>query len=216
MDTKMRLIIGNKNYSSWSLRPWILLKHARIRFTEVRVPLFTEQGTSMLEDLCPAKQVPVLYDNDLVLWDSLAICEYVAEKEVEKRLWPEDTANKAKARAMSAEMHSSFHALREAMPMNCRRVVNDFVPTAAAQKDINRISQLLEQALQNSGGPWLFGHYTVADAMYAPLASRFYTYQVQPPAAVAKYFKRVLGDASMQAWYADAEHETHIISDAEV
>jgi len=216
MDTKMRLVIGNKNYSSSSLRPWILMKHARVRFEEVRVPLFTVQGNSMLEDLCPAKQVPVLYDDTLVLWDSLAICEYVAEKLPAKRLWPEAVEERAKARAMSAEMHASFHALRSHLPMNCRRNISDFSPSAEAANDISRVCQLIEQALQRSGGPWLFGHYTVADAMFAPESTRFNSYEITTSERVSKYVKRVLGDVSMQAWYADAEHETEIISNAEV
>jgi len=192
------------------------MKHARLRFEEVRIPLFTESGSTMLDDLCPAKQVPVLYDEDLVLWDSLAICEYIAEKYPEKRLLPEAVAQRAKARAMSAEMHSSFASLRETMPMNCRRVVTDFVPDADTLADIQRIDQLLGQALKNSGGPWLFSHYTVADAMFAPVASRFHSYQVQPSTEVAAYFKRVLGDISIQSWYADAEHEAETIEAGEV
>ncbi len=216
MSTTIQLVIGNKNYSSWSLRPWILLKHARIRFEEVRIPLFTERGTIMLEELCPAHQVPVLYDGDLVLWDSLAICEYVAEKFPDKRLWPENPQQRATARAMSAEMHSSFATLRSAMPMNCRRVINDVDIDSELQADINRMQHLLTEALNRSGGPWLFGHYTVADAMFAPVASRFHTYQVKPAEPVAQYFKRVLGDMSMQQWYSDAEHEAETISRAEL
>jgi len=192
------------------------MKHARVRFDEVRVPLFTEMGSSMLEDMCPAKQVPVLYDEDLVLWDSLAICEYVAEKFADKRLWPQDASQRALARAMSAEMHSSFQALRRDLPMNCRRVVDEFIPEADARADIDRIVALLEQALSISGGPWLFGHYTVADAMFAPVATRFHTYQIDVSGLVEKYFKRVLGDSSMQSWYSDAEHESEVIPNAEV
>ncbi len=192
------------------------MKHARVKFEEVRIPLFTEAGLTLLEDLCPAKQVPVLYDADLVLWDSLAICEYIAEKFPEKRLWPEAVNERAKARAVSAEMHSSFQALRANMPMNCRRVIDDFVPNQETQNDIARIQHLLDSALQVSGGPWLFGHYTVADAMFAPVASRFHTYGIETVNRVGPYFKRVLGDVSMQQWYSDAEHEAEVIPHAEV
>ena len=212
----MRLIIGNKNYSSWSLRPWVLLKHARIKFDEVRIPLFTNEGEQMLEELCPAKQVPVLYDGQLVLWDSLAICEYVADKFPQKKLWPEADVERARARAMSAEMHSGFHALREKMPMNCRRRVTGFEPDLETEIDINRVVHLLEQALQDSKGPWLYGHYTVADAMYAPVVSRFQTYAIATPPATRNYIERVLNDASMKQWFDEASHETEIIEKAEI
>lgn len=212
----MRLVIGNKNYSSWSLRPWILLKHARIKFDEVRIPLFTNKGELMLDELCPAKQVPVLYDDRLVLWDSLAICEYIADKYRDKKLLPEHSIDRARARAMSAEMHSGFQALRENMPMNCRRVVDGFNPDLETQMDIQRIIQLFEQALHDTKGPWLFGHYTVADAMFAPVVSRFKTYGVAAPALTQEYFNRVLNDASMKQWYEDASHESEVIDKAEI
>jgi len=212
----MRLVIGNKNYSSWSLRPWILLKHARIKFEEVRIPLFTSEGDRLLEELCPAKQVPVLYDGQLVLWDSLAICEYVADKHPGKKLWPEADADRARARAMSAEMHSGFQALREKMPMNCRRRVAEFQPDLQTEIDIDRIVQLLEQALMDSKGPWLFGHYTVADAMYAPVVTRFQTYGIVAPPKTRSYFEKVLDDSSMKQWFEEALHETEIIETAEI
>lgn len=212
----MRLIIGNKNYSSWSLRPWILLKAARLKFSEVSIPLYTAKGEELLEELCPAKMVPVLYDGPLVLWDSLAICEYLADKEPAKNLWPEDSMQRARARAMSAEMHSSFQVLRREMPMNCRRTVTGFTPSTECQIDINRVVQLWEQALSDSSGPWLFGHYSVADAMYAPVVTRFKTYQIHVPSLSASYMKNVLADKAMQQWYEDAEHETEIIQQAEI
>lgn len=212
----MRLIIGNKNYSSWSLRPWILLKHAGIEFEEVRIPLFTAEGERMLEELCPAKQVPVLYDGRLVLWDSLAICEYIADKFPDKKLLPSAAADRARARAMSSEMHSGFHDLRANMPMNCRRKVDSFTPDLATEIDINRIVELLEQALHDSKGPWLFGHYTVADAMYAPIATRFKTYGVHAPKATQTYFEQVLSDESMRLWHEHAIDESEVIERAEI
>lgn len=212
----MRLIIGNKNYSSWSLRPWILLRHSRIRFDEVRIPLFTREGERLLEELCPARQVPVLHDRRLVLWDSLAICEYIADRFADKALWPADAGQRARARAMSAEMHSSFAAMRASMPMNCRRQVADFRPDLDTRIDINRVVQLIEQALDDSGGPWLFQRYSVADAMFAPVASRFHTYGIHAPSQTQMYFDRVLADRAMRDWYRDAEHEVEIITAAEV
>jgi len=212
----MQLIIGNKNYSSWSLRPWILLKHAGVDFEEVRIPLFTEEGDRLLDEHCPAKQVPVLNDGRLVLWDSLAICEYIADKFPAKNLLPQAADDRARARAMSSEMHSGFHVLRAKMPMNCRRSVEKFTPDLATEIDINRIVELIEQALHDSKGPWLFGHYTVADAMYAPIASRFKTYGVRAPRATQIYFEQVLSDAPMQQWYEDAAAESEIIERAEI
>lgn len=212
----MRLIIGNKNYSSWSLRPWILLKHSNIEFEEVRIPLFTPEGDRLLDELCPSKQVPVLNDGRLVLWDSLAICEYIADKFPGKTLLPESTVDRARARAMSSEMHSSFHDLRINMPMNCRRTVENFTPDLPTEIDINRLVELIEQALHDSKGPWLFGHYTVADAMYAPIATRFKTYGVRAPKATQTYFEKVLNDESMQQWYVDSANESEIIERAEI
>jgi len=202
----MRLIIGNKNYSSWSLRPWILLRHGHIRFDEVRIPLFTSEGEQMIEDLCPARKVPVLYDDRLVLWDSFAICEYIADKHPAKRLWPQDTSLRARARAMSAEMHSSFDDLRSNMPMNCRRVVEDFEPDNATKMDINRIIQLWDNALSESGGPWLFGQYSVG----------FKTYNITLPALAQRYVDDTLADKPMLQWYEDSQHEVEVIDEAEV
>ncbi len=212
----MKLVIGNKNYSSWSLRPWILMQHAQLSFDEINVPLFTDKGVAMIEQWCPAKRVPVLHDGPLVLWDSLAICEYIADKVTDRSLWPERSDDRARARAMSAEMHSGFALLREAMPMNCRRVVENFTPSLDVQIDINRIVQLFEDALQQSGGPWLFGHYTVADAMYAPIASRFQTYQISLPALSRQYVARTLDDPPMQTWYQQSRAEKAVIEQSEV
>jgi len=212
----MKLVIGNKNYSSWSLRPWILMRHAQLSFDEINIPLFTVEGAALIDEWCPAKRVPVLHDGPLVLWDSLAICEYIADKVIHLSLWPERTEDRAKARAMSAEMHSSFTALREAMPMNCRRSVHGFTPTLDVQIDINRIVQLFEDALQQSNGPWLFGNYSVADAMYAPVATRFQTYQIKLPALSQRYVERTLSDSYMLDWYAAAKAEKSVIERAEV
>ncbi|MBX2835552.1 MAG: glutathione S-transferase family protein [Gammaproteobacteria bacterium] len=212
----MKLVLGNKNYSSWSLRPWVLLKTAGYSFTEVNIPLDTPKGVAMLEEYCPAKKVPVLYDGPLVLWDSLAICEYVADKAPDAKLWPEDVRKRAEARSISSEMHSGFSVMRSAMPMNCRRKINGFKPSTECQIDINRIVQLWEQALNDSGGPWLFGSYSVADAMYAPVVSRFKTYQIGVPPLSAAYMQTVLDSDAIQQWYAEASRETEIIQSEEV
>lgn len=192
------------------------MHHAQLSFDEINVPLFTDEGAALIDEWCPAKRVPVLHDGPLVLWDSLAICEYIADKVTGRSLWPERTDDRARARAMSAEMHSSFSALREAMPMNCRRTVIGYKPELDVQIDINRIVQLFEDALQQSNGPWLFGSYTVADAMYAPVASRFKTYQIKLPALSQLYVDRTLNDAPMQDWYAEALAEDAVIERAEI
>jgi len=212
----MKLVIGNKNYSSWSLRPWILMHHARLGFEEINVSLFTEHGAALIEKWCPAKRVPVLHDGPLVLWDSLAVCEYVADKVTDIALWPERSDERARARALSAEMHAGFTDMRRAMPMNCRRRVEGFKPSLEVQIDINRIVQLFEDALQQSGGPWLFGHYTVADAMYAPVASRFYTYNIKLPVLSQGYVERTLADPPMRDWYTAARLETAVIDKHEI
>ncbi len=216
--TKPRLVIGNKNYSSWSLRPWLLLKHARIAFDEVRVPLFTAEGEDLLHELSPTHKVPVLYAQGLVLWDSLAICETISDLYPDRRLWPDDTKARAHARAISSEMHSGFEALREHLPMNCRRTVTDFEPPVSATKDIIRIQTILTDALElHSGkGPWLYGRYSIGDAMYAPVVSRFRTYGIRCGRVLGDYCDRVLDDPHMKAWYEDAVHETEVIQRAEI
>ena len=212
----MKLVIGNKNYSSWSLRPWVLMHHAKLEFEEINISLFTDEGAGLIEKWCPAKRVPVLHDGPLVLWDSLAICEYIADKVTNMSLWPERSDERARARTISAEMHAGFADLRRAMPMNCRRVIKGFKPPLDAQIDINRIVQLFEDALQQSGGPWLFGHYTVADAMYAPVASRFHSYQIRLPVLSQGYVQRTLDDAPVKDWYKAARAESAVIAQHEI
>lgn len=211
----LKLVIGNRNYSSWSMRPWLLMRHAGIEFETVRIPLDTDETEALLERWCPAKQVPVLHYGPLVLWDSLAICEYVADRWSEPSLWPEAAHQRARARAMCAEMHSGFGHVRQQLPMNCRRVVEGVVPDLDARIDINRLVQLFEEALHASGGPWLFGQFGVADAMFAPIASRFTTYRVRTPADTAGWMRRVLAHDAMREWYAAAASETEVIEAAE-
>lgn len=192
------------------------MQHAQLEFDEINVPLFTDEGAALIEEWCPAKRVPVLHDGPLVLWDSLAICEYIADKVTDRSLWPERSDDRARARAMSAEMHSGFEALRKGMPMNCRRVIDGFKPSLDVQIDINRIVQLFEDALQQCDGPWLFGQYTVTDAMFAPVASRFATYRINLPTLSQGYVNRVLADAPMQDWYKQARNEVAVIEHQEV
>ena len=204
----MKLIIGNKNYSSWSLRPWILLKHSRIKFDEVRIPLFTSEGDLMLDELCPAKQVPVLYDGRLVLWDSLAICEYIADKFPDKRLLPELAQDRARARAMSAEMHSGFVALRNEHPMNCHRVF-PMGPSVAVQADLDRLA-VLWQYFENADKPegeFLCGEFSIVDAMFAPVAWRAKGYGLSISPVFERWSTAMMALPAMQQWVDEGASE---------
>jgi glutathione S-transferase len=174
--SRLELVIGNKNYSSWSLRPWVFLEQAKIPFTEVRLPFQSKEWDERIGEYSPTRMVPVLRDGDLCVWDSLAILEYLAERFPDARGWPADPAARARARAASAEMHSSFVALRSECPQDCRarteRRLSD-----AARSDIARAERLWNECLA-AGGPFLFGEFSVADAMYAPVVLRFRTYGI--------------------------------------
>ena len=208
----MKLVIGNKNYSSWSLRPWLALQVACIPFEEQRIALEQPDTRDRLLAVSPSGRVPVLVDGDAVIWDSLAICEWLAERHPEARLWPADPLLRARARSISAEMHGGFQGLRSAMPMNCRSRLPDRGQTVEAIIDIARILEIWTDALETSGGPFLFGPFTIADAMYAPVASRFVTYAVALPEACAAYVERLQALPAMQAWNAAAAAETEWVA----
>lgn len=212
----MKLYIGNKNYSSWSMRPWVLLTEAGIPFEEVvlRFDSFEPQSAFKTEILKhnPAGRVPVLVDGDFPVWDSLAIAEYVAERFPEKNLWPADPRQRARARSVCAEMHSGFAALREHWGMNIEAHLADVGARVLAEQpglraDLDRIVSMWTQLLAQSGGPMLFGHFTIADAFFAPVVTRLVTYGAPVPAAVKGYVDRVLGLRSVSAWYRDAQAE---------
>jgi glutathione S-transferase len=206
----LTLIIGNKNYSSWSLRPWLLLKHAGIPFSERRIPIQTEEWYAQIDKYSPSGRVPALQHGTIKIWDSLAICEYLAERFPEKQLWPADTAARAEARSVSAEMHSGFQALRQNMFMNIRRSMPTRGRTPEVLKDIERIVAIWNdcRAHYKSDGPFLFGHFSIADAMYAPIALRFQTYDVTVDGAAADYATTLLGLAAVQEWVAAARAES--------
>lgn len=205
------LVIGNKAYSSWSLRPWLLMKHAGIPFEEVKLSLYQEGAKQRLLSHSGAGKVPVLRDGDLTIWDSLAIAEYLAEKHPERKLWPADSKARAQARSASAEMHSSFSSLRSQMPMNVRRRVPR-KPTPEVAADIARIQAIWTDCRGRfgAGGPFLFGTFCIADAMYAPVASRFHTYGVDLAEPSRAYAQTLLGLPAFQAWVADANAETEV------
>lgn len=205
------LVIGNKAYSSWSLRPWLLMKHAGIPFEEVKLSLYQEGAKDRLLGHSGAGKVPVLHDGDETIWDSLAIAEYLAEKHPERRLWPADATARALARSASAEMHSSFSTLRSQMPMNVRRRIPR-KPTPEVAADIARIQAIWADCRGRfgAGGPFLFGAFCIADAMYAPVASRFHTYGVDLAEPSRAYAQTLLGLPAFQAWVADANAEAEV------
>ncbi len=212
----MKLIIGNQNYSSWSLRPWILLKYYNISFQQHRIKLFTDDMFSEMSEYCPNNKVPVLIDNNIKIWDSLAICEYVNEQYLSGKAWPEQTEQKALARSICAEMHSNFFALRDEMPMNCRRLPSPINYSDDCQNDIDRIINIWEECLHKSNGEFLFDKFTIADAFYLPVISRFSSYQVKVPEKVSCYMKHMLSLPCYQAWIKASQQEIEEISNAEV
>ncbi|MES2035820.1 MAG: glutathione S-transferase family protein [Pseudomonadota bacterium] len=191
----MEIVVGTKTWSTWSLRPWLVLKRTGAPFVETLVQL-REVETSTAEILkhSPSGLVPVLKDGDLTIWDSLAICEYLAERFPSARLWPEDQGLRALARSVAAEMHSGFGSLRRECPMDLGLRTTAALSDDTA-KDVRRIVQVWSQALERSGGPFLFGHWTIADAFYTPVATRFRSYGVDLAAH---------GDAGAAQEYADA------------
>jgi glutathione S-transferase len=198
------LVLGNKNYSSWSLRPWLALRMAAIDFDEVVIPLYTDATRERILAWSPAGRVPVLRDGDRTVYDSLSICEYAAELAPAAGLWPADAGARAHARSISAEMHSSFGALRGNLPMNFRvegrRRAAPLPPEA--QADVQRVAELLDDARARfgAGGPFLFGAFSIADAMFAPIASRFRTYSIGLPTRVQAWADHVLALAPLAEW----------------
>ena len=206
------LVIGNKAYSSWSLRPWLLMRQAGISFDEVRLSLYAEGAKQNILQHSPAGKVPVLKDGGLTIWDSLAICEYLAERHLEKQLWPADVAARAHARAISAEMHSGFTNLRTLMPMNVRREIPGRTRTPEVAAEIARIETIWNDCRGSHGahGPFLFGAFCIADAMYAPVVSRLRTYGVALGGAAAQYAGVIHALPAMQEWIAGARAETEV------
>ncbi|AUX32524.1 MULTISPECIES: glutathione S-transferase family protein [Sorangium] len=211
---ELTLYIGNRSYSSWSLRPWLALKHAGAEFDEVVIPLRAPGvRTPEIQRHSPSGKVPALKHGALTIWESLAIAEYVAESFPEAKLWPEARDARAVARAVSAEMASSFAALRTALPMNVRRKIQGVAITEAASQDIARVQAIWNDCRSRfgQGGEFLFGRFSVADAMYAPVATRFDTYGVELDAVSRRYVAAILALPAMQEWIAKAREEPHII-----
>ncbi len=213
---KPTLVIGNKNYSSWSLRAWLLLREAGIDFDEERILLDTEQTASAITAHAAGSTVPILKLGNMTVWESLAIAETVAERWPEKKLWPEDAAARAHARSIAAEMHAGFAELREHMPLNCRAMGRKVSLPDSLTGDIDRVIAIWSDCQRRYGidNGWLFGRFSVADAMYAPVVLRFRTYGINLPESASHFSRRVLQSEAMQEWLAAAETETEVI-DAE-
>jgi glutathione S-transferase len=204
----LRLVIGNKNYSSWSLRAWLLMRQLDIEFEERLLPLGTPQFEFEIERLSPSRRVPVLQDGPVVVWDSLAIAEYLAERFPERAIWPRGTGQRARARSMCAEMHAGFAALRTQCPMNIQASLAGRGWNLEVQRDLDRLARMWSGALDESGGPFLFGSFGAVDAFFAPVVSRLKTYELPMPARLADYRQAVLNSSGMRAWSEAARLET--------
>ncbi|MBW4422907.1 MAG: glutathione S-transferase family protein [Nostoc desertorum CM1-VF14] len=216
--TQLTLVIGNKNYSSWSLRPWLAMKQFGLEFNEIRIPLYKSPDYSAkIRQYSPAGKVPVLLHDMQTVWDSLAICEYLAETFPTLQFWPEDKAARAFARSISAEMHSGFQNLRQNMSMNCRTKYPGKGLASGVQQDIDRITSIWQESRQKfgDGGNFLFGHFAIADAFFAPVVVRFVTYDVQLDPVSRDYVEAVLALPAMQEWIKAAKNETETISQYE-
>ena len=209
----LKLFIGNKNYSSWSMRPWVLLKQAGIAFDEVMVRFDSFEPDSnfkkALGPVNPAGKVPVLLADGFAIWDTLAIAEYLAETFPEKQLWPHDPLARARARSVCAEMHSGFGALRSACPMNLEALLPDigrlvWRDKPAVRADVQRLIEMWSELLQTHGGPLLFGEFSIADAYFAPVCMRLVSYALPLPVPVAAYVERVRTLPGVQAWISEA------------
>ena len=213
-----KLIIGNKNYSSWSLRSWLLLAEAGIDFEEVRLPLDTDGFAAQIAQYSPVARVPALLLDDGPVWDTLAIAETVAERWPDKVLWPLDPAARAHARCICAEMHAGFSILREAMPMNCRAMGRRVALPDALTAEIDRMFEIWADCHRRYAADdnWLFGNFGVADAMYAPVVLRFRTYGISLPDSASAYPQRLLESAAMQDWLAASESETEVLTREEI
>ena len=209
----LTLAIGNKNYSSWSMRPWLALRQAGIAFKEVRIPLYWPESAAQLTAWSPSGLVPALHDGEIKVWDSLAICEYLNERFPEHGLWPADLLARAVARSVSAEMHAGFGALRQNMSMNIRARYPDQGRTPECLADIARILAIWTdcRARFGRGGDFLFGRFCIADAMYAPVVLRFQTYGVALTGAARAYAEAILALPALREWVADALAETERI-----
>lgn len=215
---KLNLVIGNKNYSSWSLRPWMALTMAHIPFEEIVIPLYQPQSKKRITEHSAAGKVPILHHGTVTVWESLAILEYLAEIFPEKKFWPQGKAARAAARSAATEMHCGFAALRNACPMNLRRPRKAIATNEAVKSDVARLDALWRECRKTHGkkGKFLFGSFSNADAMFAPVVTRFDTYDIKVSGESRAYMDAVLATPAFQTWKKAALAETWTIAEEEV
>jgi len=214
----MQLIIGNCNYSTWSMRPWLYAHYHQLPIDIVGMNLFSDELLAKLEGHFSNGKVPLLLDGDIEVWDSIAILEYFGEKFPQTDPWPATAAARAAARSVSAEMHSSFTALRNEAPMNCRKRFPGYKLSAQARGDVDRIQSLWRYCRQNFGrqGPWLFGRFSIADAMYAPVVMRFRSIDVELGDIARSYCQTVNDCPSVKQWISNGLGESYIVTEDEL
>ena len=213
----MQLVIGNKNYSSWSLRAWLLLKSFAVLFDEINVSLAQPGLTERLRQFSPTSRVPVLIDNEKTFWDSLAICEYISEQYLDGKGWPAEPAIRGQARSITCEMHAGFTALRNELPMNCRARRRVSI-TQQCRNDIARIDHIWSHyptSQTDQQQPWLFGDFCIADCFYAPVVLRVVTYDIPMSNAASAYVRSMLNHAALQTWLSEAQQETEMLPEDE-
>ena len=212
----MKLLIGNRNYSTWSLRPWLVLRHFEIPFDDEVLQLSGPDWREKIAARSPTGKVPVLIDGDLVLPETIAIIEYLADTFPDKPIWPADRKDRALARAAAAEMHAGFSALRNHAPMNLRASHPGRIDLDAVRKDLHRVESLWGGLLERSGGPYLFGAFSAADAMFAPLATRLRTYELPISDMAGRYVEAIYALPAFQDWLGMALQEPWVVDDDEI
>ena len=215
---RITFVTGNKAYSSWSMRPWLALKHTGAVFEEIVLPLYVPGYKETLLQHSPAGKVPILKVNGLTVWDSLAICEFLAERFPKLGLWPDDSATRAEARAVSAEMHSGFPVIRHDLPFNCRAIGRHVLETAELRAEVKRVLNIWIGCRKRhcKAGSWLFGRFSIADCMYIPVALRFVTYGVSLEGTAGDYVRSVLQHPPVQEWINAARNEKEVLEASEV
>jgi len=214
--TDLTLYIGNKNYSSWSLRPWIAMRVFDIPFEEVLIPFDFDAGNPDIKAISQSGRVPLLMDGGLKIWESLSILEYLAELFPEKAIWPEERATRALARSVSSEMATGFSGLRNHCPFNMHRPSKPLADVAGVSADVAHVDAIWTSCLEMSGGPYLFGAFSAADAMYAPIVSRFSSYELTPSAKAAAYMTTIKSLPAWAQWEGEALEESWIVRQSEI
>ena len=213
-----KLVIGNKNYSSWSLRPWLLMKVAGIDFEEIKINIYKPEGKQEILSYSETGKVPILINDEITIWDSLAIAEFLAEKHPGKALWPLASESRAIARAVTAEMHSSFTAVRNLLPMNCRRFKKLNAITPDLQTDIDRICSIWRDSREHYGkqGDFLFGKFSIVDAFFAPVIIRFHGYDIPVGTVEREYMDTMLALPELKEWIKEGKEEDTVVASYEV